>query len=68
MNPYEEEFGCPGGDFGSCDDVSTAYDKSFEENDESFSPMVKVKINEEVGLSENYATPGWSWYFHRHQF
>lgn len=58
MNPYEEEFGCPGGDFGSCDDVTKAYEKSFQENDESFSPMVKVKINNDVLSNDNYYTPG----------
>lgn len=57
MNPYEEEFGCPNGDFGSCDKVKDAYEKSFLENDESFSPMVMVKINKNVEISADYSTP-----------
>lgn len=43
MNPYEESFGCPGGDVGSCDDVGTAYKKSLSKNEESFSPMVVME-------------------------
>lgn len=56
LNPYSEEFGCPGGDYGSCTDVTAAYEKSFKENDETFSPMVKVNIDPKV--HETHATPG----------
>ena len=45
LNPYEESFGCPGGDVGSCDDMETAYNKSL--NSESFSPMVTEDRREE---------------------
>lgn len=58
MNPYSEEFGCPDGDYGSCTDVTRAYDKSFQENDEDFSPMVKVKTGGRDVSPASHATPG----------
>ena len=42
LNPYEEEFGCPGGDYGKCEKVKDAYEDSFVEEQEKFSPMVKI--------------------------
>lgn len=42
LNPYEEEFGCPGGDYGKCEKVKDAYEDSFVEEQEKFSPMVKT--------------------------
>ena len=42
FNPYEEEFGCPGGDYGKCEKVKDAYDDPFVEEQEKFSPMVKT--------------------------
>ncbi len=42
MNPYDEEFACPGGDYGDCSSVDEAYDKSINSS-EDFSPMVKIQ-------------------------
>lgn len=42
FNPYEENFGCPGGDYGKCEKVKDAYEGSFVDDQEKFSPMVKT--------------------------
>ena len=42
FNPYEENFGCPGGDYGKCENVKDAYEDSFVDDQEKFSPMVKT--------------------------
>jgi conjugal transfer pilus assembly protein TraV len=43
LNPYDSEFMCPDGFAGECASVKKAYEKSFNSDDESFSPMVKNK-------------------------
>ena len=57
LNPYEENFGCPGGDFGKCQKVKQTYEDSFTNNKENFSPMVK---NDKEGGASITLDPAYS--------